>query len=110
VVRVLERVKPLVYDEDEIYTRLTLDHGEVIDFAVIYYTLIDGEPYQVVRYDCAHGQAHKDTLFKNPPKKEDMPNLPYKELFNLALDDIEKNWRQYKQQHKRIKRRGNHEK
>ncbi|MFH0863400.1 MAG: hypothetical protein V1875_10305 [Candidatus Altiarchaeota archaeon] len=104
--RVLERVKPLVYGEDEIYTKITLCRGEVIDFAVIYYTLTEGEPHQVVRYDCAHGHAHKDTLCTNPPKKEDMPRLPYKELFNRALDDIEKNWRRYKQQHKRIKKEG----
>jgi hypothetical protein len=54
---------------------------------------------QVVRFDCEHGHAHKHILYVKPAKKQDMSDLSYKDLFNLALDDIERNWRLYKRKY-----------
>jgi len=100
--RVVERTKILQWEEDEIHTRITIEDGKIQDFAVIYYTLINGRPHQVVRYDCAHGYAHKDILYTRAHTKGGLPKVAYKEAFNIALDDIERNWRDYKQKYIRL--------
>jgi len=90
--------------EDEVYIEITKDKNEITDFKVVYYTLEDGRTVEIVRYDCRHGFAHKDILCGKKLQKEKMPDLPYKELFNLALHDIKNNWRNYKIQHRRLKK------
>jgi hypothetical protein len=96
---VIERTKVLTWGRDEIFTRIVVRRGQVTDFAIVYFTLIGGRPRQVVRYDCKHGFAHKDSLYERSPRKEAMPRMPLKRLFNLALDDVEENWKEYKRKY-----------
>jgi hypothetical protein len=47
---------------DRLRIRIVTERGRVIDFLVQQETRL-GESYQaVVRYDCSHGFAHRDTL------------------------------------------------
>ena len=72
--------------------------GQVIEFLVQYEVRIAGEWNPVVRYDTAHGFAHKDILHRTG--KADKEVLPFAD-YNLALiyaeNDLRKNWKQYRE-------------
>ncbi len=68
-------------------------------FAIIYYTVIEGEEHQVVRYDCSHDFAHKDLLYLKPVEKVPLPHLRPEVLVDLAVDEIHDNWRTYKKKY-----------
>lgn len=72
--------------------------GQVIEFLVHYELRIAGDWFPVVRYDTAHGFAHKDVL--HPTRKADKEVLPFTD-YNLALlyaeNDLRKNWEKYRE-------------
>ncbi len=72
---------------------------EVADFTVQYEVVIDGKTYPVVRYDCAHGFAHRDTLDHEGHNHDKWPlgALSYKEALQYAIRDLRANWRQYRE-------------
>ncbi len=88
--------------EDELVVEMEIERSEIVDFKVMYNTIVEGKEHQVVRYDCAHGYAHKDVLYEKPKKKEIMADIEYGELLDIARDDIEKNWEQYKRKYLRL--------
>ncbi len=71
--------------------------GQVIEFLVQYEIRIAGEWFPVVRYDTAHGFAHKDIL--HPTRMADKEALPFTD-YTLALiyaeNDLRKNWEKYR--------------
>ena len=73
--------------------------GQVIEFLVQYEVQVAGEWYPVVRYDTAHGFAHKDTL--HPTGTADKEALPFTD-HNLALiyaeNGLRKNWEKYREE------------
>ena len=85
--------------EDEFVVEIRIEKRKVVDFKVMYNTIIDGKEHQVVRYDCSHGYAHKDILYKRPRRKKKMARLAYDKLFDLAKDDIIQNWEEYKRKY-----------
>ena len=52
-----------------------------------------GKWKEVVRYDCAHGYAYRDSRGKH--MKENL-YLRFEDALNLADDDIDDNWEIYK--------------
>jgi hypothetical protein len=82
------------------------EKDRVTGFVVQYETLIEGKWLPVVRYDTAHGYAHKDLL--NPDGSKEKIFLGAADL-NEALTsadiDINENWERYKERYlRRIKR------
>lgn len=73
--------------------------GRVVEFLVQYEVQVAGEWYPVVRYDTAHGFAHKDTL--HPARAADKEALPFTD-YNLALtyaeNDLRENWEKYREE------------
>ena len=71
--------------------------AEILGFVVQYETLTSGKWKPVVRYDTAHGSAHKDVFKANG---EVVKQPLFFETYNLALTsvtlDLKMNWRQYK--------------
>ena len=59
----------------------------------------------MIRFDCEHGFAHKDIMYEKKPRKEKLPDLSFKELANMAIDEIEQNWKQYKSQYMRNRKK-----
>ena len=67
------------------------EHGQIVHFVVQLECRIDedGKWIPVVRYDTAHGYAHRDIL--HPRKKEEKVRMAvqdYNEAFTIAMDDI----------------------
>ena len=96
--KTIEYVTPLGFDGRRRTRHVRIDH-KIIEFVVQYELKIKDTWYPVIRYDTAHGFAHKDVLFyKGDAKKE---TLPFDDL-NLALTfaekDLKDNWQKYKRQ------------
>ena len=67
--------------------------GKVLKFMVQLEVKYQGKWKEVVRYDCAHGYAHRDSRGKH--MKENL-YLRFEDALNLADDDIDDNWEIYK--------------
>jgi hypothetical protein len=61
--------------------------------------LIDDQWYPIVRWDTAHGYAHKDELNRRGRVRQKiiLKNVDHKKALEIADEDIEANWKMYKQ-------------
>jgi len=78
------------------------ERGRIIRFVVQLECLFveDGEWIAVVRYDTAHGYAHRDILY--PHKKEQKTKISvkdYNEAFTIAMDDVVKKRYDYRRRY-----------
>ena len=69
--------------------------GEILEFIVQYEALIKGKWWPIVRYDTAHGFAHKDML--HPDGKVEKQPI-YFDSYNLAFTyatlDLKRYWKE----------------
>ena len=73
------------------------EKNRITGFSVQYETLIEGKWIPVVRFDTAHGFAHKDLYTRSGKKTKIMLGpVSYAEALNLADKDIRENWGVYK--------------
>ena len=73
--------------------------GRVVKFMVQLEVEYKGAWREVVRYDCAHGFAHRDSynLSENHIKEE--LRMSFKEVLTLADEDLDDNWEDYKEKY-----------
>jgi hypothetical protein len=70
--------------------------GKMVKFMVQLEVKYEGEWREVVRYDCAHGYAHRDSYdLRGKHMKEEL-HLSFEDGLTLADDDIDDNWETYK--------------
>ena len=70
---------------------------EVEEFAVIYLTILEEKPVEVVRYDCSSKEtAHIHTFYSKPPEKKYLKKEKSFETLEEFISSIKKNWRQYR--------------
>ena len=83
---------------DDRYRHLHIqERGEILFFRVQYETRINGIWYPVVRYDTAHGFAHRDLLnIKGEVSKTPLFNQDYNDALTFAENDLKSNWEYYK--------------
>ena len=72
--------------------------GKILYFSVQIETAINNVWYSVVRYDTAHGFAHRDILnFKGEEiSKTPLFNQDYNSALTFAENDLKLNWESYK--------------
>lgn len=81
---------------------VVFDEGRIVQFTVQYETFITGEWKPVVRYDTAHGFAHKDLLsLTGETEKKTSLSSNYNDAFTNAELDIKMNWQRYKDEYLR---------
>ncbi len=72
--------------------------GKIVFFRVQYETKIGDDWYPVVRYDTAHGFAHRDLLnMHGNIRKTPLFNQNYNDALSFAESDLRTNWLFYKQ-------------
>ena len=84
--------------------RLDMIDGSIVDvfysvggkFMVQLEVKYEGDWKGVVRYDCAHGYAHRDSYNLRGKHKKDELYLSFEDALTLADDDIDDNWETYK--------------
>lgn len=80
--------------------RFTTEVGQVTRFTIQYESTVAGERKPVVRYDNAHGFAHRDILDRSGrvvSKSRLARVLTPKEALQLGERDIQQNWQRYRQ-------------
>jgi len=70
--------------------------GKVVRFMVQLEAKYEGKWKEVVRYDCAHGYAHRDSYNLHGKRVKEELNLSFKDALTIADDDIDDNWETYK--------------
>ncbi len=98
----MQEIEYLYYFTAEATDRLRVtagkDKGEILEFVVQYEALISMEWRPVVRYDTAHGFAHKDVIRADGEAvKQPLFFETYNMAFTYATLDLKMNWRQYKE-------------
>lgn len=80
--------------------RIWLEAGRVRRFMVQYETMIGGRRVPVVRYDTAHGYAHRDQMFRDrePIKTSLGDPLSLDDALQIAEGDVRRNWQTYRRQ------------
>jgi len=84
---------------DVLRIRFVKDRGKVIRFTVQYEALVDEVGVPIVRYDTAHGAAHRDMLdWDGTTRHTDSMSghTNYAEAMDSAIADIESNWERYR--------------
>jgi hypothetical protein len=77
-----------------------IDRGQVLSFVVQLECSWAGEWQAVVRYDTAHGFAHRDTMHpRGDTEKSEMLVSNYGEGLNYAIGDLKANWREYRRRY-----------
>ncbi|MBI3990194.1 MAG: hypothetical protein HY347_11335 [candidate division NC10 bacterium] len=95
--RVVEYVAPLGLDGRRRIRHVRVK-GRVVELMVQYELQIEGEWYPVVRYDTAHGFAHKDVLhWQGLAEKSSLPTADYNLALTYAEDDLRKHWQRYRE-------------
>lgn len=70
--------------------------GKVVRFMVQLEVLVQGEWKPVIRYDYAHGYAHRDRFnLQGDQLKEDL-GMSYEEALTFADEDIDNHWETYR--------------
>lgn len=80
--------------------RITKEGNAVVAFTVQYETTLGGKRVPVVRYDGAHGYAHRDLLDRRGRviDKRRLPGNPsYKEALEVGRRDLLANWASYRE-------------
>jgi len=73
------------------------ERGKIVFFRVQYESKINQIWYPVVRYDTAHGFAHRDLLnLKGDAKKTPLFNQDFNDALTFAENDLKTNWELYK--------------
>ncbi len=79
------------------YTHLTI-HGRVVDFVVQLEIQIGNQWYPIIRYDTAHGFAHRDVLHPDGSvTKTPLFVVDYGEALTYAEGDLKSNWDLYRE-------------
>ncbi len=96
----------MLSDKDRKRHEHMIEKGEVTGFVVQYETLFDDKWVPIVRYDTAHGYAHKDLMNPDGSKEKIfLGEADFNEVLTLADIDINENWERYKERYiRRIKK------
>lgn len=95
--KIVEYVTPLGFNGRR-RTRHVRSGNTIIEFVIQYEVEINNEWYPVVRYDTAHGFAHKDRLsFKGDVIKEKLPFSDFNLALTFAEKDLKTNWQEYRE-------------
>lgn len=73
---------------------------DVVAFAVQYEALLEGRWHPIVRFDTAHGFAHRDVM--HPDGRVDKEPLPwdtYPVALTFATQELKANWYRYRQRY-----------
>jgi len=73
------------------------EKGKIVFFRVQYETRLSAIWYPVVRYDTAHGFAHRDLLnMKGEAEKTPLFIQDFNDALTFAESDLKTNWQLYK--------------
>ena len=92
----------MLSDKDRKRHEHIIDRGKVRGFVIQYEFFTKNKWIPVVRYDTAHGYAHKDLINPNGSKEKILlGKVDLNEALSLADKDISENWERYRDRYLR---------
>lgn len=92
----------LLDDQNAARVRFDVERGGVLHFLVQLEWLIEDEWRAVVRYDTAHGFAHRDIMHPaGDTEKTEMAVRDHNEALTFAIGDLSENWETYRRRYER---------
>ena len=73
-----------------------VERGEIRNFVVQLELRIGDNWKPVVRYDCAHNFAHRDSYDQKGAARKVNLSMAYEDALTFADDDINENWQLYR--------------
>lgn len=84
-------------DKNAARVQFTLERDDVLEFVVQLECRFNGDWFPVVRYDTAHGFAHRDLLHPaGETAKSEMQVKDFNEGLTFAIRDLTSNWEKYR--------------
>ncbi len=78
--------------------RHVLEQNEIIEFSIQYETFLEGTWHALVRYDSAHGFAHRDLMHPDGREtKTVFRHWDYAQVLTFGERDLKQNWRTYRE-------------
>ena len=83
------------------------ERGEIIEFRIHYEAYLEGQWRAIVRYDTAHGFAHRDVMHPDGTQtKTSYQSFDYATMLTYGERDLKRNWASYREDYIRdMKRR-----
>ena len=82
---------------DRLRVRFMRERQTIAEFVVQYEAEIKGRWYPVVRYDTAHGFAHRDLLHPDGrAEKQWLPWMSFNVAMTYATQELKTAWRRYR--------------
>jgi hypothetical protein len=92
---------------ERLRVRLKLDKRVLVDVVFQYESFIDGKWFPIVRYDCAHGFFHRDTMKPNGDKEKHIIEFEdLKTAAKYAEQDLKDRWEWYKERFVKTMKKG----
>jgi len=92
----------ILTQDDEILVHLEREGSSVVEFSVQYRARIQGEWRAIVRFDTAHGYAHKDVSHPDGSQEtQDLRLDDYGVALTRALSDVKTRWEFYRERYER---------
>jgi hypothetical protein len=83
---------------ERLRVRMKIENGELIDVVFQYESFVENKWYPIVRYDCAHGFFHRDTMKPNGDKEKQVIEIPnLKDAAKYAEQDLKDRWEWYRE-------------
>lgn len=74
------------------------EKGKVVEFRIQYEAYLEGKWYAIVRYDTAHGFAHRDVMHPDGTvTKTSFQPLDYATMLTYGERDLKRNWASYRE-------------
>ena len=70
--------------------------GAVVAFMVQLEVRVEGRWQPVVRYDCAHGFAHRDRYNRKGEQRKDDLEMDFEQALTFADEDLDEHWAAYR--------------
>lgn len=84
--------------DERLRVRMKIENGELIDVVFQYESFIEKKWHPIVRYDCAHGFFHRDTIKPNGDKEKQVIEIPnLKDAAKYAEQDLKDRWEWYRE-------------
>ena len=92
----------LLDDENRIRVKFETERGKIQKFIVQYEVMVVSNWKPVVRYDTAHGFAHRDILMPDGSQKKESFDLgDFGSTLTFAQEDLLRNWKSYRENYLR---------
>ncbi|MEW6327538.1 MAG: hypothetical protein AB1487_08095 [Thermodesulfobacteriota bacterium] len=102
----MQEIKFLYSLSEELEDRLRVSalkrKGEILRFVVQYEALIENKWRAIIRYDTAHGFAHKDIIhYDGEKEKQPLYFADMNLAFTFAIQELKISWRWYRSAYER---------